>query len=331
MADVARLAGVSHQTVSRVVNGHDNVRPETRDKVRAAMDEVGYRPNSAARMLASRRSQVIGVLSASMARGPALVLRGVEAAARSARYVTTVASLDEVTPAQVASAIGVFREVGVDGMVAIVPHEAATDSLRAVRDDLPVVTVDGHRSLAAVPVVSTDQHEAGRIAVEHLLSLGHSTVHHVAGPSAWQAAREREAGWRRALETAGATIPAPRHGDWSAEDGFAIGTELARDREVTAILAANDQMALGVLRALAEGGRQVPAQVSVVGMDDEPESAHFLPPLTTVAMAHREVGERAFEVLLRLVQDEEVPRQSLLEPELVIRTSTGPSTLDLRT
>jgi DNA-binding LacI/PurR family transcriptional regulator len=327
MMDVARLAGVSHQTVSRVLNGHASVRPQTRQRVLDAMRELEYLPNSAARMLVTRRSNTLGIVTFhSTLFGPSSMVYGIEQAARDAGYFVSIASSRVLTRSAVLEAVGRLREQAVEGIIAIVPTDGAVDALASVPTGTALVSV-GVGGETEVPVVGVDNTAGGELATTHLLDLGHRTVHHVSGPVDWPEARERVAGWRKALAEAGAAEPEVLVGDWSARSGYEAGQVIAGDREVTAVFCGNDQMALGVLRALAEVGRRVPDQVSVVGFDDIPEAPYLIPPLTTVRQDFGEVGRRSLELLLRIAGGERSPDRVHLRPRLVVRRSTTRPTL----
>jgi DNA-binding LacI/PurR family transcriptional regulator len=323
MSDVGRLAGVSHQTVSRVINGSPHVRPETRERVVQAMLELGYRPNSVARALVTGRSRTLGVVSFDTSLyGPASTLLGIERAAHEEDYFVIVASLKALDRESVANAVERLRRHGVDGILAITPLEEAVDALRHAPEDAPLVAVEAGPE-GSVPVVAVDQVAGAAKATSHLLDLGHKTVWHIAGPSDFLESRERLAGWRSTLERAGIEQPEPLRGDWSARAGYDLGRRLSTDRDVTAIFVGNDQMALGVLRAMHEHGRRVPQDVSVVGFDDIPEAPFFLPPLTTVRQDFDEVGSRSVRLLLRMIDvDEPPPSPPRVEPRLVVREST---------
>ena len=325
MADVGQLAGVSHQTVSRVINGSPNVRPETRERVIAAMRELDYRPNSLARALVTGRSKMLGVISFDTTLyGPASTLLGIERAAHDANNFIIVASLEAMTEASVTHAIERLRLHGVDGIVVIAPFDGAANALLDVSSEVPVVAVEAGPQ-DGVPVVCVDQFEAARLATGHLLELGHETVWHLAGPHDFREARERVAGWRATLKEAGAAVHEPLMGDWSARSGYELGQRLAREPALTALFVANDQMSLGVLRALHEAGRRVPDEVSVVGFDDIPESPYFMPPLTTIRQDFDEMGSRGVRLLLEMVESGEVlPGASPVAPELIVRASTAP-------
>jgi DNA-binding LacI/PurR family transcriptional regulator len=326
MSDVGRLAGVSHQTVSRVINGSPRVRPETRQRVIAAMLELGYRRNSVARALATGRSNTLGVVSFDTTLyGPASTLFGIERAAHEAGYFIIVASLTSLDRASVMDAVDRLRLHGVDGILVIAPQEDAVDALLHAPSDVPLVAVEGGPR-DTVPVVAVDQFAGAASATQHLLDLGHKTVWHVAGPADFLEAQERVEGWRTTLEVAGVEPPPPLVGDWSARSGYDLGRRLSRDASVTAIFVANDQMALGVLRAMHEAGRAMPGDVSLVGFDDIPESPYFTPPLTTVRQNFIEVGGRSLRLLVHAIETgERVVPASRVPTELVVRASTGPA------
>ncbi len=324
MSDVGRLAGVSHQTVSRVINGSPHVRPETRQRVIAAMRELDYRPNPMARALVTGRSNTIGVVSFDTTLyGPASTLFGIERAAHEAGYFIIVASLEALDRESVIEAIDRLRLHGVDGILVITPQVDAVDALLHVPPDIPLVAVEAGPE-DVVPVVALDQFAGAVAATEHLLELGHETVWHVAGPSGWFEAHKRLDGWRSTLERAGVEIREPLIGDWSARAGYDLGRRLGREPTATAIFVANDQMALGTLRALHEAGREIPGDVSVVGFDDIPEAPYFTPPLTTVRQDFNEIGSRGVRLLLATMESgERLAPGPAVEPELVVRASTA--------
>ena len=328
MTDVARLAGVSHQTVSRVLNGNPRVRPDTRERVLRAVNQLGYRRNAMARGLVSRRSRVLGVVSFdTILFGPASTLLGIERAARAANYGVSIVTLERVDRANVLSATETLMDQGVDGVIIIAPQMSAAAALHNLPPGLVAVAVEAGQD-SALPSVAVDQIAGARLAVRHLLELGHETVWHIAGPSDWLEARDRIEGWRRTLEEAGATVPPVLVGDWSARSGYAAGQVLSDMSGVTAVFAGNDQMALGLLRALHERGIRVPDDISVVGFDDIPEAEYLLPPLTTVRQDFDEVGRRSMALLLSLLDagpDTAVtPAPPMVPPTLVLRQSTAP-------
>lgn len=328
MIDVARLAGVSHMTVSRVINDQPNVRPQTRERVLDAIRTLGFKPNSAARTLATRRSNTLGIVTLDTTLfGPPSTLYAFEQAAREAGFFVTVASVRSLTRKSVATAVDRLREQAVEGVVAIVPHDPGAEALRSLASALPVIAI-GVGEDTHVPTVGVDNAAGAAMATEHLLRLGHTTVHHLAGPQSWPEARERRSGWQRALEAAGAPVPQWLVGTWSARSGYELGRRLLKDAAVTAIFCANDHMALGVLRAVAEAGRHVPADVSVVGFDDIPEAPFMIPPLTTVRQDFGALGRHSVELLQDLGAGREPPaegpravRSVRLTPELKVRRS----------
>jgi DNA-binding LacI/PurR family transcriptional regulator len=324
MADVARLAGVSQQTVSRVLNDSPHVREDTRARVLDAVRKLEYRPNRLARALVTGRTRTLGVVSfETTLHGPASTLLGIERAAHHAGYVVSIASLGSLDSASVRSAIERLSEQSVDGILVIAPQESAAQALRHLRSDVPVVATEAG-AYDGVPLVAVDQVAGARIATEHLLEHGHRTVWHVSGPLDWYEARDRIDGWRATLERAGAARPGVLAGDWSARSGYELGLQLAREPDVTAVFAANDQMALGVVRALHELGLRIPQDISVVGFDDIPEAAFFTPPLTTVRQNFNEVGRRALLTLLaQLDSGERSGTRETIAPELIVRASVA--------
>lgn len=323
MEDVAKLAGVSHQTVSRVLNTHPNVSPQTRERVKKAIADLGYRRNTAARSLVTRRSQTIGVLGSDMSHfGPANTLLGVQQAARDEGYFVSVASLSEVTPAAIKDAIEYCMLQSVDGIVVVVPHETMFESLRTISISVPLVAV-GFGADEWISVAAVNQRMGASLAVQHLVDLGHTAIAHLSGPPDWIDAAARIDGWRRTLAQAGLADSVLIRGDWSAESGYRAGRELAAAGNVTALFAANDQMALGALRAFSEAGLRVPTDISVVGYDDQAEAAYFVPPLTTVNQDFKELGARCMQMLLFDMANGHSGSASVVNPKLVVRSSTG--------
>jgi DNA-binding LacI/PurR family transcriptional regulator len=325
MADVARLAGVSHQTVSRVINDSDPVRPETRTRVREAMRLLDYRPNALARALVTGRTRTLGVVSFDTTLfGPASTLFGIEQAAHDAGYGVSVVSMRSPTRASVLSAVDRLRGHAVDGILVIAPQSGAVHSILETPADIPVVSVEAGPD-DGVPVVEVDQFAGAQLATRHLLELGHRTVWHIAGPADFLEAQERIDGWRVTLEEAGAPVPSVLTGDWFAQSGYELGRLLLLDPEVTAVFAANDPMALGLLRILHETGRRVPDDVSVVGFDDVPEASYYTPPLTTVKQDFMQVGRKSFALLLdEIERGHRSSTRIRVAPELVVRQSTAP-------
>ena len=324
MTDVARLAGVSHQTVSRVLNGHPNVREQTRLRVQAAIAELGYRPNRAARALVTGRSQVIGVVAQNTTLyGPASLLAALEQTAAEEGFAVSVGSVRSLDYRSISEAVERHLAHRVAGIVVIAPVESAGAALERLPKDVPLVTVDGDPR-RPVPLVTVDQVAGARQATQHLLDAGHRTVWHVSGPSDWFDSAGRIEGWREALLAAGVDVPPLMQADWSAASGYRAGQMLARMPEVTAIFTANDHLALGVLRALHEHGRRVPQEISLVGFDDVPEAEYFVPPLTTVRPDFDAVARASLDLLLAQIESGSGgPLRQTIEPTLVARNSVA--------
>lgn len=324
--DVARLAGVSQKTVSRVFNGEPTVSEETRERVLAAAARLGYRPNGAARALLTGRTYRIGVVSLGTAHfGPSSLLIALERATRSTGYSLSIAHTFEDDPDGLRSAADRLLAQGVDAIILSEPIDDGGEPLEA---DVPVLTLGTAPAVRAPTVLSVPAAEGGdaaAAATSYLLGLGHQTVHHIAGPQRWWAARARLQNWRDALEAAGAPVPEPLEGDWSPASGYEIGRRLAHDGDVTAIFAANDEMAIGAIHALHEAGKDVPGDVSVAGFDDIPAAAHVLPPLTTVSSDNTDLADSGLRYLVGYLTDPDSPPE---EPpphahRLVIRQSTA--------
>lgn len=325
MQDVARAAGVSHQTVSRVLNGHSRVRPETRQRVLAVIAELGYRRNSAARALVTSRSGTIGLLTPRSAlHGPVATMVSVEEAARQAGLFVSVASLTDYGAASVAAALDHFLDQGVEGIVVIAPTPGAVEvaSSLALRVPMVITAADTSAGLG-FQSASVDQELGARLATRHLVELGHTDIVHVRGPLGWLDAEARCRGWRGELAAAGLQDTPPLVGDWTAESGFALGKQLLAAGPPSAVFAANDMMALGVVRAVTEAGIDVPADVSVVGFDDIEGAGFYRPPLTTVRQDFTALGGRCVALLLEQLAGGVSSSPVLLPPELVVRASTA--------
>jgi DNA-binding LacI/PurR family transcriptional regulator len=325
MADVARLAGVSSQTVSRVSTGHPGVIDSTRRQVLAAMQQLGYRPNSAARALKRGEFRTLGVILFTLATtGNSRTVEAIATHAAREGYAITLIPVAVPTQDGVLGAFTRLGELAVDGIIVIMEVHLLDAAALTLPPGVPVVVVDSDAG-DRYPVVDTDQADGARQAVRHLLDLGHRTVWHVTGPAESFAGVRRANAWRQVLRAAGRPIPPVERGDWSAESGYRAGLRLAAEPGCTAIFTANDQMALGVLRALHEHGRRVPGEVSVAGFDDIPDAGWYLPPLTTVHQDFAEVGRRCVQALLRQIRDEPVDAGTVLVPTTLIRReSTAP-------
>ncbi|WP_203568483.1 LacI family DNA-binding transcriptional regulator [Aestuariimicrobium ganziense] len=326
MLDVAREAGVSHQTVSRVLNGSDQVRPQTRQRVEDAVVRLGYRRNVAARALASNRSNRLGVVAAHLnLHGPRTIAASVESAARTAGLEVSTIGLEAMSADSLAEALRRLQDEFVEAVVVAVAHSAARELTDSLALTVPVVLVEG--VTPGMPMAAgVDQELGARLAVDHLLDQGHTRVAHVAGPREWIEARQRREGWLAAHRDRGLEPGREFEGDWSALSGYRAGVDVLSDEHTTAVFVANDTMAQGLLRAAHEAGRRVPDQLSVIGFDDTAEAEFCWPPLTTVRQDFADIGRRAVELALRALTGEDDPTLPLVVPELVVRATTTTAT-----
>ncbi|MCC2594471.1 LacI family DNA-binding transcriptional regulator [Tessaracoccus sp. OS52] len=325
--DVARLAGVSAQTVSRVSTGSQPVRPETRRMVLEAMDQLGYSPNRAARALRDGTFGTVGILAHRYDRtGAALTTAAVVEAAEARGYAVSLVSI--TTPDADHWEQGAHRisHQAIDGLI-IIRAETATPNTLTLPAGMPVVVSDS-RLIGHYPAVTADQLGGSAVATQHLLDLGHTTVHHVAGPEDSEPAFIRKSSWRRTLEMAGIPAPEPWQGDWTPRSGYEAGKEIAADPSVTAVYSANDEMAFGLILALHEAGRRVPEDVSVVGFDGIPLGEFSHPPLTTIRQDFQRIGRELVDLLLAQIRGRGtgyVPAERTVVPtELVLRSTTAP-------
>lgn len=317
MRDVARLAGVSHQTVSRVLNEPDKVRPATRERVQEVMTQLGYSRNLAARALVSGQSALVGVVwTGANYFGPSRTVAGIEVVARSAGYATLVGALPVDHEDQVESIIESFRDRNVDGVAVVAPHEKMLDLIRDRLEGIPTVLVGDIPAGSGLPSVAVDQELGAELAVRHLVETGAERVAHITGPSDWFDAAARLRGWRRALEAAGLPVPEPIVGDWTPESGYAAASRLLDDLP-DAVFCGNDLMAVGLTARLAEAG----ARVRTVGFDDIDGSAFFSPALSTMRQPFEALGALSLDALMTVMAGE-TPDHPKLAPELVVRASS---------
>lgn len=320
--DVANRAGVSHMTVSRVLNGHPNIRESTRVRVQQAIDELNYTRSSIARALATRRAMRIGVIVDSPVQfGPNSTLRAIEGAARDAGYAISAFSIADDEAPQIDAGVLDLVAQGVDALCVIAPRASSLALLREQSTGLPTLIVKAEPD-AEMHTAAVDQRAGALLAVSHLLALGHTSIAHLSGPLDWYDARAREQGWREALDAAGVDAPPLGMGDWTSDDGYRFGATYDFD-EVTAVFAANDQMALGLIHGLTDRGLRVPEDVSVVGFDDLPDAHHYLPPLTTVRQDFTALGALALRVLISAIDGDEEAVHDKIAPELIQRSSTA--------
>ena len=306
--DVAKAAGVSLPTVSRVLTGSTPVSDKKRELVLAAMKELGYRPNGAARALVQGRQPIVGVLTEDVTSfGATRMIRSIEEQARRAGYVVAVAVMDPSELDETGSALEVLLGQPIVGVVVLDFHRYNQESLleRLAGVSITTVTSDDEAGFRHVVI---DDRRAARELTEYLLSLGHRTVHHVSVPGNNGRLHPREVGWREALRAAGAPVPDPIQTDWSIESGRQAGAALARDRSVTAVLCANDELAFGVMRSLRDAGLSIPEDVSVAGMDDQPLADAWVPGLTSYRLDFDWAGAAALRLLLQ-------PKRSRVAPD----------------
>lgn len=322
MRDVARESGVSYQTVSRVVNAHERVHPATRARVLAAVEALGYHPNSAARALVTGRGSTVAVVADNTSLyGYARTLEGIEDAAWAAGYTVNITVLRSPDRSDRADALERLLSQPLAGLIAFTHDDIARAAVERVPTSVPVVTVFGTGAGGRVHA-RIDEEGGAHAATRYLLGLGHRTVHHVAVPPHLPSGRLL--GWRTALEQAGAPMSAPIPVTWEPGSGYEAGVVLARQHDVTAVLAGNDDIATGIVRALIDSGRDVPGDVSVIGFDDTPLAAYVRPSLTTVAQDFVELGRRTFGLLRAQLESGERPPGPAVQPtRLVIRESTG--------
>jgi LacI family transcriptional regulator len=325
LVDVATRVGVSYQTVSRVVNDHPNVSHETRQRVARAIKELDYRPNRAAQSLVTRRSYMLELITfGSEFYGPAHMIASVGQTARGLGYNLTVNHMDGSSPDDYRQALNSITDHLVDGIVMLAPTSAtAVDALLTLCRGIPTVLVDSAPG-AHSPSVIIDQRAGGRMIGQHLFALGHRAIAEITGPLNWYGAQARHDGVCEALEQVGLALVASREGDWSPDCGYTLTRALLADGvSFTALVTGNDHVALGAMRALREHGLRVPEDVSVVGFDNQPESAYYEPPLTTIHQDFAALGKQCIDYLVALIADPEMPvHQRVLYPHFVRRQST---------
>ncbi|HLI61508.1 MAG TPA: LacI family DNA-binding transcriptional regulator [Solirubrobacteraceae bacterium] len=326
--DVASRAGVSYQTVSKVLNGGGSVAPATLERIQRAADEVGYVPNALARGLVTRGTKTLGVIAADPS--DHVLGRFIVAAQNEARrlgWATVVANVD-AAGSDVAGCVDVLSERRVDGILMAAPQAEADAELGArLRDRLPVVSLH-HIEGLRVPLVGSDHVQTGALAVAHLIEHGHRAIGVISGTSGRQVTVLRMAGCERALRDAGLDDDGgerTQEGDWTIAGGYAATLRLLeRAPDLTALFAHNDYMALGAIRALHECGRRVPGDVAVVGCDDAPPARYTVPALSTVRVPFEETGRIAMAQLVALIDGAPAPTRSTLLPvAFVARESCG--------
>lgn len=332
--EVASAAGVSTQTVSRVINDRPDVSPETRKRVQEIIDSLGYQPSALARSLIRQRSYTLGVVTAGLKYiGPSRTLSGITAAAEEAGYSLLLKELSHFDTNNVAPIFQTLLSRHVDGIIWAVPEvgDNRTWVNKLSLDlDIPIVYL-AMESKEKICVVSVNNYLGGQLATSHLIEQGYQHIGHITGPLDWWEARERMAAWKDALLEAGREVKDEyrAEGNWSSASGLRALEKLLKSYpEMDAIFVANDQMALSVLQYACRNGLRIPDDLGVVGFDDIPESAFFWPPLTTVQQDQFNVGEATVEEIIKIIEsgwhDQEPvrPKSIMLAPTLVVRQSS---------
>ncbi|KAB2905625.1 MAG: LacI family DNA-binding transcriptional regulator [Anaerolineae bacterium] len=323
--DVAEYAGVSYQTVSRVVNNHPSVSPKTRARVQKVIRELGYHPNKVAKSLVANQSNTLAIMTFGMNHyGPTQMVLNTERAAKNLGYDLIFSNINEPTYDQIRKALSSLIGRQVDGILAISPVVGITyEEMLELCWDIPIVQIDPQLGLE-VPSVIVDQKYGSRIITEHLINLGHQKIAEISGPLNWFGAIARHEQWLETMHEAGLTPMMSVEGDWSANSGYEAARKLLmEDPGFTALVVGNDQMTLGAIYALYQHNLSVPGDVSVVGFDDIPESAFFSPPLTTVKQDFNQLGEIGVKYLLERIHNPDTPiEQHVILPKLIVRQST---------
>ncbi|GGJ22450.1 LacI family DNA-binding transcriptional regulator [Paenarthrobacter histidinolovorans] len=324
LGDVAKAAGVSVPTVSRVLTSSKYVAPSLRTRVLKAVSDLGYRPNEAARATRSGKRSMVAVLTGATSNyGYAQTIEGIERAARKAGMSIIIAVVESGAEEAVNAAIDLVLSQPVAGVIVLEFDRPGLAAAKAFPQSIPMVVAGGGtgRSTGTISAL-LDEQAAGRDATDHLLSLGHRTVHHIAVPTMGKQSGRTE-GWKAALAAAGVPIPKILHATWEPASGYRMGLKLASQSDVTAVFCGNDDVAIGVIKAFLECGRRVPEDVSVVGFDDQPHVAMWRPPLTTIRQDFQDLGARAFRLLERVLDGAKPQSPSTVKPQLIIRGSTA--------
>lgn len=332
--EVASAAGVSTQTVSRVINNRPDVSPETRKRVQEVIDQLGYQPSALARSLIRQRSYTLGVVTAGLRYiGPSRTLSGITRAAEMAGYSLLLKELPSFDANNVNPIFQTLSSRHVDGIIWAVPEVGENlnwINRSSVDQNIPMVYIT-MKSREKICVVSIDNYLGGQLAMTHLIEQGYRHIGHISGPMDWFEARERKAAWSDGLEEAGLPLKEEYwvEGNWSSKSGSrAIEKLFQQYPEVDAVFVANDQMALGVVQYACRNDINVPNDLGVVGFDDLPESEFFWPPLTTIQQDQYNVGEVAVEEVIKIIESgwhehgPVRPKSIMLAPTLVVRQSS---------
>jgi LacI family transcriptional regulator len=324
MLDVAKLSGVSYQTVSRVINNHPYVSDEARKRVEKAIETLGYRPSKVATKLKSKVTKTIAVvLYGGWFQGPMQLALNIELAAKTSGFDVIQTNITEPQK-QFTNALLHMKDWAVDGIIAVVPVQTLPfEEIQKICEGTPVILIDCERAVEIPSVVIDDAAGTAQI-VEHLIALGHTRFCEISGPLDWFSAQERHQTCQYICEAHGIDAPLHIEANWTTSGGYqAMKRVLAGDHSFTAIISANDNMALGAIRALHQAGLSVPQDMVIVGYDDIPDAAYYVPALTTVRQNFIQLGLAGFEYLIESMDNPEtVLEQRIITPELVIREST---------
>ncbi|MEA5154810.1 LacI family DNA-binding transcriptional regulator [Raineyella sp.] len=324
MADVARVAGVSAQTVSRVANGESGVRAKTRERVVEAMRHIGYRPNGAARALKRGRFNSVGIITFTLSSyGNIRTVDSLSSALMRRGFSVNLIVAPDRTEQSISGAFNRLADEAVDAIILLFEAGLIDSAQAEFPPGLPVLIIGSTGHELKLPTVDVDQEQGATLATEHLVQLGHRNIWHVRGPKTEFAASRREDAWRAVMLANGLDDRRIIPGDWTAKSGYAAGRLLANRDDVTAVFTANDSMALGLIRALRENGKDVPGDVSIVGFDNIADSEYLWPPLTTIDQDFSIVGDVAASMVLSAVANGDlVPRQEVVSTQLIVRQST---------
>lgn len=332
--DVAKKAGVSRQTVSRVLNNRPDVSADTRIRVQEIISEFSYRPNAIAQSLSRQKSFILGVVSAGLKyTGPSRTLSGITGKAEELGYGLLLKELASFSSNNVHPLLQWFMSHQVDGIIWAAPE--IEENRYWIKDLLPEINIPiiflTMEKQENVTIVTTDNFIGAKMATEHLIQLGRKNIGHISGPLDWWEARQRKSGWEMAIKESGRTVTDRMWttGNWSSKSGKTAFTELMdKYPDLDAIFVGNDQMALSVLQSAYEMGRRIPDDLSIVGFDGIPESEFYCPSLSTVYQNQNELGSVAVAELVAQVEkklsENKIiePKYITIKPELIIRQSS---------
>jgi DNA-binding LacI/PurR family transcriptional regulator len=320
--DVANLAGVSHQTVSRVLNNHTSLKPETRDKVEKAIAELNYRPNQAARQLVTSRSKMIGILIAGTElHGPWAILNAMEREARLEGYSVISISVLPESPESWRAGIEQLRILDIDGVITIALPQVIIKELEKTLFGATIVLVDTEPS-KKFDAINIDNYQGATIATQHLIDLGHKEIVHITGPMSGYEGKVRRQAYEDAMKASHLKSDVIE-ADWSIEKGYEVGKQIvARKKRPTAIFTGNDHLAVGLLKALNESGVSVPNDMSLIGFDDIPEAQFMTPSLSTVKQNFDELGKLSINKMMVQLKEATKPEAINIDATLIIRDST---------